>query len=363
MPSDIEIQKFLLSPPGDTIQDHINFIGMSQAELAERMGRPKEKINDLIRGRDALTTATAYQLEKVLGIPASFWMNREKSYRKELYEIEQQEAFEKQKEWLRAFPIKELKKLGFLPETKEKHVLVDSLLKFYCVASVEEWEKIYLKNKVTVAFKVSLAHTKSPHAISAWLRMGEIQSKEIALAPFDKKKFRASLYEIKELAFKRPNDFATKLKDICAKSGIALVFTKNLPKAPISGATRWFQNKPIIQLAGKFAKNDHFWFTFFHEAAHILLHGKKEVFLEEVDGTRFDQEKETEANQYAFRIILPEAQVQEIVNDFPLNEKKILKYSKKFRVPEGILIGRLQQLKHIPNSFGNVHRQQIDLFN
>jgi plasmid maintenance system antidote protein VapI len=49
MATTLEIAKSLLSPPGDNIQEHIYFIGMSQGELAERMGRPKEKINDIIK--------------------------------------------------------------------------------------------------------------------------------------------------------------------------------------------------------------------------------------------------------------------------------------------------------------------------
>jgi transcriptional regulator with XRE-family HTH domain len=106
------------------------------------MGRPKEKINDIIKGREPITTATAFQLEKVLGIPASFWLNREKTYRKELYELQQQEEFEKEKDWLGAFPVNEMRKFGWLPDTREKHVLVDSLLKFFCVASTDEWERI-----------------------------------------------------------------------------------------------------------------------------------------------------------------------------------------------------------------------------
>jgi addiction module HigA family antidote len=138
MSSTLEIAKSLLSPPGDTIQEHLDYIGMSQAELAERMGRPKEKINDVIKGREPITPATAFQLEKVIGIPASFWLNREKTYRTELYELQQQEELEKQIDWLSAFPVNEMKKYGCLPETNEKHILVDSLLKFFCVASPEE---------------------------------------------------------------------------------------------------------------------------------------------------------------------------------------------------------------------------------
>ncbi|MFO8069563.1 MAG: ImmA/IrrE family metallo-endopeptidase [Alkalibacterium sp.] len=363
MATKLEISKSLLSPPGDTIQEHIEFIGMSQAELAERMGRPKEKLNDIIKGREPISTATAFQLEKVLGIPAGFWMNREKTYRKELYELQQQEELEKKKDWLGAFPVNDMRKYGWLPDTKEKHVLVDSLLKFFCVASAHEWERVYIDEEVSVAFRVSLAHTQNPHAISAWLRNGEIQSKEIEIAVFDKKKFKDALSDIKELAFSMPEDYTLQLQNICAKCGVAVVFTQNLPKAPISGATRWFHNKPIIQLSGRYRTNDHFWFTFFHEAAHIILHGKKDIFLENVEGTEIDRVKEEEANEFAAKILLKENELQEIIDAAPLTEEMIYDFAKKFRTPAGVIIGRLQHLKLIPFSIGNRFRQKIDLFN
>lgn len=362
MATTLEIAKSLLSPPGDTIQEHLDFIGMSQAELAERMGRAKEKINDIIKGREPITIATAFQLEKVLGIAASFWLNREKAYRKELYELQQQEELEKEGEWLRSFPINEMKKLGLLPDTREKHVLVDSLLKFFCVASTDEWERIYVHEEVSVAFRVSLAHTQNPHAISAWLRQGEIQAKELELAKFDKKKFKEALSKIKELAFLMPDDFAQQLQNICGKCGVAVVFTQNLPKAPISGATRWFHNKPIIQLSGRFKTNDHFWFTFFHEAAHIILHGKKDIFLENVEGTKIDREKEEEANAFAAKILLNEHELQQIRNAAPLTDEMIDAFAEKFRTPAGVIIGRLQHLNFIPFHAGNGFRQKIDLF-
>ncbi|MEO5777694.1 MAG: ImmA/IrrE family metallo-endopeptidase [Flavobacterium sp.] len=363
MATTLELAKSLLSPPGDTIQEHIDLIGMSQVELAERMGRPKEKINDVIKGREPITTATAFQLEKVLGIPASFWLNREKTFRKELYELQQQEELEKEKDWLSAFPINEMQNFSWLPPRKEKHILVDNLLKFFSIASTEEWERIYVHKEVSVAFKISLAHTQSPHAISAWLRKGEIQAKEIDIAEFDKKKFKEALTEIKELAFLMPDDFTHQLQKICANCGVAVVFTQNLPKAPISGATRWFHNKPIIQLSGRFRTNDHFWFTFFHEAAHIILHGKKDIFLENVEGTQIDEEKEEEANTFAAKILLTDNELLQIIEAVPLTEDMIHEFAKQFRTPTGIIIGRLQHLKLIPFHIGNGFRQKIDLFN
>lgn len=360
MATTLEIAKSLLSPPGDTIQEHIDFIGMSQAELAERMGRPKEKINDIIKGREPITTATAFQLEKVLGISAGFWLNREKTYRKELYELQQQEDFEKKKDWLSEFPVNEMRKFGWLPDTKEKHVLVDSLLKFFCVASTDEWQRIYLDEEVSVAFRVSLAHTKSPHAISAWLRKGEIQSKEIEIAEFDKKRFKDVLAEIKELAFLMPDDFTQQLQSICGKCGVAVVFTPNLPKAPISGATRWFHNKPIIQLSERFRANDHFRFTFFHEAAHIILHGKKDVFLENIEGTEMNQEKEDEANAFAAKVLIEDKDWKEITSNLPLMPMQIERYAKKLRVTPGIIVGRLQHEDLVSKAFRNQLKTKIE---
>lgn len=171
-----------------------------------------------------------------------------------------------------------MRKFGWLPDTREKHHLVDSLLEFFCVASPDEWKRIYIDKKASVTFRVSLAHTQSHHAISAWSRKYEIQAKEIVIAEFDKKKFKDALTEVKELAFLMPDDFTKQLHSICANCGVAVVFTQHLPKAFISRASRWFHNKPIIQQSGRFRTIEQFWFTFFHEAAHIVLHGKKDIF-------------------------------------------------------------------------------------
>ena len=68
-------------PPGETLKETLETIGMSQAELAERTGRPKKTINEIIMGKSAITSETALQLERVLGVPASFWNNLERNYK------------------------------------------------------------------------------------------------------------------------------------------------------------------------------------------------------------------------------------------------------------------------------------------
>ncbi|MEZ6133080.1 MAG: HigA family addiction module antitoxin [Planctomycetaceae bacterium] len=69
-----------VSAPGNTIRDILDDIDMSQAELARRMGKPTNTVNQIIRGKKAITADTALELESVLGLPALFWINRERNY-------------------------------------------------------------------------------------------------------------------------------------------------------------------------------------------------------------------------------------------------------------------------------------------
>lgn len=67
--------------PGETLLETIQAIGMNQAELAARTGRPLKTINGIIKGKGAISPGTAQHFERVLGIPAIFWNNLERNYR------------------------------------------------------------------------------------------------------------------------------------------------------------------------------------------------------------------------------------------------------------------------------------------
>lgn len=92
--NDLNLKKSLLSCPGDTIQEHIDEINMSQTELAEHLGISVPQVRELINGKAHINKELALHLEKVLGIVASFWLNLEQAYQKELKEIEKLELLE-----------------------------------------------------------------------------------------------------------------------------------------------------------------------------------------------------------------------------------------------------------------------------
>jgi len=365
MNKDYKLKKELLSPPGDTIQETIDKIGMNQYELAERLGKNIKNVNQIIKGKEPITTATAIALEKVLGIPADFWIERDRQYQKELAEIEFDEYLEECKGWTKHFPVSNIIKLGWIPESKNPIELSKSMLNYFGIASPEQWNTLYISKAAKVAFKISLAHTNEPEAISVWLRKGEIDAKKLQVKEFNKDLFKKSLDKIKELSFNHPPNFKEQLQKLCSEAGVAVIYTPNIPKATISGATRWIFNTtvPLIQLSGRYRTNDHFWFTFFHEVGHILLHGKKDVFLEDVTGHKIDQEKESEADKFSGKFLIPDQLYRQLLQLKPFSQASILNFAKKQRIHPAIIVGRLQHDNIIQHSRFNEVKIYLNLFN
>lgn len=357
--TDLEAKKLLLSCPGDTIQEHIDFIGMSQAELAERLGRSIPKLNELIKGKAPITKETATKLEYVLGVTANFWLNLERNYQDELLEIEQMEFLEQCVEWLKAFPITVMKKMRLLPNTKDMPLLAESLLKFFRIASPVQWSSLYTNNQL--AFKIDLKHTAEPQAISVWLRLGELQAEKIQVAAYNKKLIRVRFDEIKTLCFEKPENWLVYLQQICSECGITLVYTPCISKAPIYGASRWIKNssQPLIQITDRMKDYNAFWFSFYHELGHILLHGKKDIFIDGLDNLEVDIDKEKQADDFAARMLLSEKEKSELFRSVNYTAAYIEAFSVKYKVNPSIIVSQLQRENKVQYNDSSLNKMKI----
>jgi HTH-type transcriptional regulator/antitoxin HigA len=81
-----------VTPPGETLLEILEERGLTQADLAERTGRSRKSIHEIIEGKAEITPETALQLEGFLSIPASFWNQRERHYREFLARAPQEPA-------------------------------------------------------------------------------------------------------------------------------------------------------------------------------------------------------------------------------------------------------------------------------
>lgn len=364
MNKELKNRRELLSPPGDTIQETIDIIGMNQYELAERIGKNIKNVNRIIKGKESISPETALALERVLNISADFWLERERLFQKEKAEIEFDEEIERSKSWIKNFPVIEMIKLKWIPFNKGSILILKDLLKFLGIAHPDQWKEIYENNYKAVAFRMSLKNINNPYAISAWLRQGERQSFELKLNKYQKEKFIDKLNEIKELSNNHPPNFHIELQKICSECGVAMVFTPNILHAPISGASRWIKDLsvPLIQLSGRYKTNDSFWFTFFHEAGHILLHGKKEIFLEKVEGAKQDLTKENEADKFAEKWLYGNELYKFAGTNINIKRSEVIALSRTLKIHPALIVGFLQHNKIISQSYLNDLKIKINLF-
>ncbi len=347
--------------PGITLSERLNELGMGSKEFAVRTGKPEKTISHILSGEGSITPEMAVMFEDVLQIPANFWLNRQKQYNEAIARQKRKEDLVAAVEWSKQFPYSDMARLGWVKVTRNPEEKVSNLFQYFSIATPKAFEDYYFRQKLKVRFRISLARTKKPFAFAAWLRQGEIKANEMKALPYDARKFESSLFEIKNLMVSHPDDFFQQLQSICMEAGVKVVYTPCLPGASAHGSTRWLGDNPLIQLSARYKQNDIFWFTFFHEAAHILKHGKKFVTLESVNFSPEDKEKEEEANQFAIEWTFSSDQEKEVLAQACLTEESIVAFSKKFNTHPAMIIGRLHHKEIVHYSVGRKFIKPIDL--
>lgn len=329
-------------PPGETLQETIEALGMTQRDLAKRTGMAPKTINQIIKGKAPITPDTAILLERVTGIPARFLNNLESNYREQLAKIADRQRLQADLEWLKTIPIRELINRGHVPETKDKVSLVYSVLQFFGVASSQQWHVLWMR--ADCAYRKSRKFEAKPGAVATWLRLGELEALKIRTAPYNPDVFVSVLREIRSLTAEPPDVFIPRMTELAASAGVAVVFIPEIKKCPTSGVARWLSpDKALIQLSLRHKTDDHFWFSFFHEAGHILKDPKKEVYIqadEDEDG------RESKANRFAADFLIPVE--HKAIFEKLLTEYAIRDFADTIGITPGIVVGRLQNEKVLP---------------
>ena len=339
-----------LVKPGEVIENYLEYAGFTQSSLAERTGLSKKTINEIIKTKSAITAKTALKLERTLGRPAHFWSNLERQYQEDRIRLADKIQLETHLQWLAFFPINNMAKLGWIEKNKDKVKQLEALLRFFAVASPVEWETIWVQG-LQAAFRKTNNAKENTGIISAWLRQGEIVAGEQSYGQYDKERFENNLDEIRKLTLEDLDTFTPKLKLLCSEAGVSIVFVPALPKLGIYGATRWLNDRPVMQLSLYLKSNDHLWFTFFHEACHVLRHGRKELFIE---GGGLESKEETEANAFASDKLIPPAELRRfLASRFKPTLNQIERFAANIGIAPGIVVGRLQHDKRLSITVGN----------
>lgn len=333
--------------PGESLVELLDKIGLSQADLAERTGRPKKTINEIVKGKAAITPETALQFERVLGTPASYWNSLEQLYRSAVAQREEKDRLRDHVSWLVKFPVAEMIKRNWIANREDKVELLQQLLGFFGVASPEAWDDLWSSGKEATAFRRPKTTTSDFGLVATWLRKGELLGKDVKCNEFDVSQFKIALAEIrKRTSHKDIQASYEAMRDSCSKAGVAVVLVREFPKLGVFGATRWLsQGKALIQLSLHYKRADQFWFSFFHEAGHILLHGKRGIFVEEQKQTK--DRSEEEADRFAADFLIPPVLYSKFVEKSDFSKAAILAFANELEIAPCIVVGRLQREKKI----------------
>lgn len=330
--------------PGEHLEEYLDVRGLTQAQFARIAGLTPKLVSEIINKKNPVSPDTAIAFERVLGLKAYIWTNLQANW--DLFQARQrasQAAFT-QEAWLSRFPLRELKARGVLPNTQDKGVLLDSLLQLLGIGRPEAYEAKLAG--LAVQHRRSRSHPSSLDHVVTWLMLGEQEAKSIDLPPFDGDKFLAAVRNIRSLTQQCPEVFAPRMKALCRDAGVALIFEKSISKSGLFGSARWLDKEhAIIQMSLRMKSNDHFWWTFFHECGHIVLHRGRN-FADDQQGV--GDGAETEADVWAENILYGEGGVKAILAKRPRSRDAVCQLAKTLDLHPGIIVGLLQYHEIVP---------------
>ncbi len=333
-------------PPGEILEEEIEALGINQTQLAAALGRPVQVVNGIIRGKKAITEKTALELERVLGIGAHVWAGLESSYRMTLARNRERKQLEASQDWLREFPITEMTKRGWIAKVRDKQEQMRELLSYFGVANIATYRKVAPVG--SGVFRFTDKAKASEGALAAWLRKGETEAKLVETRRFDVDLLLQAAQEARALTPTASDVFMPRLESLFSDAGVAFVVVPELPKTGANGVARWLNSgKAFIQLNLRYKWADVFWFTLFHEVAHLLKHKNKRII---VDGKGISKDPliEEEADRWAADFLIPPGAWQEFVNEGSFMRSNVVAFAEAIGIAPGIVVGRLHKEHKLP---------------
>lgn len=328
------------SRPGDTISALMARRNLDAETVALRMHKDRAFVLRLIAGTEPIGDETAASLANCIGGTADFWQRRQMNFEAAVSRIASEVPEADARSWTRSLPLREMRTEGWLTQAVTSHPLHEAM-KYFGVTGPDEWRKQYTEFATQFSYRTSPTFASKIGALAAWLRQGELEAQHTKCEPWDAAKFRGAVAEIRKLTrLSQPGAFIPRLRRLCAAAGVSVVFVRAPSGCRASGATKFVgDDKAIIILSFRYLSDDHFWFSFFHEAGHLLLHGITATFI---DGEAAQDSKyEREANAFAASTLIPPREQERLLNLRP-RMREIVRFAVSIGISPGIVVGQLQ---------------------
>ena len=338
------------SAPGETIASALSEREMSRNELATGLGLDIEQTDRLLRGDLSITISLARRLADIVGGSTRFWMTREAQYLDDLARV-------KADRWSQEFPVAQMASFGWITRPKTWRDRIEECLRFFDVEDVDEWDDRYGKDLEAAHFRTSATFELESAATTAWFRAGERAAEHAPdLPPYDAGVFESAMPAIRQLTrVKEPERFVPELIERCASAGVRVVLVRAPKGCPASGAARLHDGQPMIQLSARHLTDDHLWFTFFHEAGHVVRHDLDTAFVDVLDSDSQD-DLEQDANDFASGWLMGRFRI----GPGAVSRRDIIRAAHANDVAPGVVVGQLQHRGQVrPDQHNGLKRRYL----
>lgn len=340
------ILPFEATHPGILIRDELDArADLNQKDLAKELGVKASFLNEIIKGKRPVTADIAVLLEKILEIPANYWMKFQSQYEidkarikeKNIARLKNIEIWKIIKEYV---PVNYFKKLGYLKENLTEDIL--TIYSIYSVENVDELVSVYATNKFAFNRKSDKLQVDEKNMF-AWSSLAVFEAKNQHVEAFNFEDLDQLCLRLNKIFFENENTLK-KVKSALNQFGVKFVLIKKLEKTPVDGFSFWSENNPAIALTLRHSRIDNFAFILMHEIAHIDLHlrnNKERSFLDLTKKGKAD-DYEKEADFFAQERLISEDCWNDVVNNYlPLNDNKIIDIGRKYNINPAIILGRV----------------------
>lgn len=321
-----------LLPPGTYIEEWLeDHEPMKQKELAMRLGTSTKHLSRLINGYAPISPEMAVKLAVVTGYSVEFWLTHQARY----------DA-----------------RRTYLEITQEDIALVKSVLPGPCVSRLQRagivthnWRnpqelvrEVFARGRVACAdaFRDLCAATSG--AEWTWLELVKKQLDAVnTVPPFDRDGLEKLTSSLRSASVQDPSSFVPAVRRMLHSVGVIFLAESAVPGSQVSGASFEYDGNPVIALADRQKREDVFWFTLFHELAHVLTADR------EKDSAARPQ-PELKADNWAANALLDGTAVDAIPQ--PYTAEGIVTCASDHSVSPAIVVGSLRRQGKVPRTWG-----------
>ncbi|MCB2196974.1 MAG: HigA family addiction module antidote protein [Bacteroidetes bacterium] len=333
--------------PGELLKDELDERKIKQRDFAAEISMQPTMLNEIIKGKRAITADIAILLDKALDIPADYWMNLQAQYELDKARIKEKNILKVQRieKWhiiKQLVPVKHYKKLGYLKNELEYDI--KAVKDIYNIDTIDHLIESVAKCKseVPAFYRKSEKLQVDEVNLLGWSKLLMYRANNENVKRFNPDKLPELKNKLHSIFYKNSN-VREETKKLLANHGIKLIFQEKFEKTPIDGYSFWSKDNPAIGLTLRHKRIDNFAFTIFHELGHIFMHlqnNKAKQFIDLEKKKTSNSIEEKEADSFAQENLISNEKWEEL-QTINLDDQSLISFGKKHKINPAIVLGRI----------------------